>query len=79
VYSSLAALVSEGALVASGPDLVSIGELAGELLNRLTGAERGARIEMAVPRGELIINKKIAEKMKIEVPPDALRAANKVF
>jgi putative ABC transport system substrate-binding protein len=79
VYSSLAALVSEGALVASGPDPVSTGELAAELVNRLAGAERAARIEMAVPRGELVVNKRIADKMKIEIPPDALKAADKVF
>jgi putative ABC transport system substrate-binding protein len=79
VYSSIAALVTEGALVASGPDLASTGELAGELVNRLAGAERATRIEMAVPRGELVVNKKIADKMKIEIPPDALKAASKVF
>jgi putative ABC transport system substrate-binding protein len=79
VYSSLSALVGEGALVASGPDLVSIGELAGELVNRVSGGERNAKIEMAVPRGELVVNKRIADKMKIEISADALKAANKVF
>lgn len=79
VYTSLSALIPEGALVSSGPDLVSIGEQAGELVNRLAGGEKGAKIEMLIPRAELIINKKIADKLKIEIPADALKAANKVF
>jgi len=79
VYASLAALVGEGALVASSPDSASIGEQLGDLVNRLTGPERTAKIEMMVPRLELIINKKMADKMKIEVPADALKVASKVF
>jgi putative ABC transport system substrate-binding protein len=79
VYTSLSALVAEGALVSSGPDYVSIGEQAGDLVNRIAAGEKGGKIEMLIPRGELIINKKIAEKLKIEIPADALKAANKVF
>jgi putative ABC transport system substrate-binding protein len=78
VYSFSSALVAEGALVSNGPDLTSIGEQAGELVNRIAGGERG-RIEMLVPRAELVVNKKMADKLKIEIPADALRAANKVF
>ena len=78
VYSSSGALVSEGALVSDGPDVVSIGELAGELVNRMAAGEKG-RIEMLVPRAELVVNKKIADKLKIDIPADALRAASKVF
>ena len=79
VYTSLAALVAEGALVSSSPDMASIGEQAGDLVNRLAGGEKGGKIEMLIPRAELIINKKIAEKLKIEIPADALKAATKVF
>ncbi len=79
VYTSLSALVAEGALVSSGPDFVSIGEQAGELVNRIAAGEKGGKIEMLIPRAELIINKKIADKLKIEIPADALKAANKVF
>ena len=78
VYSFSSALVSEGALVSNGPDLASIGEQAGELVNRIAAGEKG-RIEMLVPRAELVVNKKMADKLKIEIPADALRAANKVF
>ena len=78
VYSFSAALVSEGALVSNGPDLASIGDQAGELVNRIAAGERG-KIEMLVPRAELVVNKKIADKLKIEIPADALRAANKVL
>ena len=79
VYTSLAALVAEGALVASGPDQGSIGEQIVELVSRLAGSEKAAKIDMLIPRGELIINKKIADKIKVEIPADALKAASKVF
>ena len=79
VYSFSSALVNEGALVSNGPDLTSVGEEAGELVNRLAAGDRTARGIQLVPRAELIINKKIADKMKIEIPADALKAASKVF
>jgi putative ABC transport system substrate-binding protein len=78
VYSFTPSLVEKGALVSNGPDLASIGELAGDLVNRLAGGERG-RIEMLVPRAELVINKRMAAKLKIEIPPDVLKAAARVF
>jgi putative ABC transport system substrate-binding protein len=78
VYTFSASLVAEGALASNGPDLVSIGEQAGDLVNRLAAGERG-RIELLVPRAELVVNKKIASKLKIEIPPDALKSANKVL
>ena len=32
-----------------------------------------------MPKAELVVNKKIADKMKIDIPADALKAASKVF
>lgn len=78
VYSFSSTLVQEGALVSDGPDFTSIGQQLGELVNRLA-ADRGAKIDMLVPKAELVINRKIAEKLKIEIPPEAIRAAQKVF
>jgi putative ABC transport system substrate-binding protein len=78
VYGSSSALVAEGALVSNGPDLVSIGEQVGELVNRLAAGDR-SRIELLVPRAELVINKKIAARLKIDVSAEVLKAANKVF
>jgi putative ABC transport system substrate-binding protein len=78
VYGSSSGLVAEGALVSNGPDLVSIGEQIGELVNRLSAGDR-SRIELLVPRAELVINKKIAARLKIEVSAEVLKAANKVF
>jgi ABC-type uncharacterized transport system substrate-binding protein len=78
VYGSSSALVAEGALVSNGPDFVSIGEQIGELVNRLAAGDR-SRIELLVPRAELVINKKIAARLKIEVSAEVLKAANKVF
>lgn len=78
VYSSLATLVAEGALVANAPDYATVGEQAAELVGRLAGGEK-TRIEMLIPRAELVINKKIANRLKIEIPADALRAASRTF
>jgi putative tryptophan/tyrosine transport system substrate-binding protein len=78
VYAFSASLVSEGALVSNGPDLASIGQQAGELVNRLAAGDK-TRIDLQVPRAELVINGRIAAKLKIAVPADALKAANKVI
>ena len=72
-------LVGEGALASLGPDMASTGEQAGELVNRILGPEKGARIDFLIPRGELVINRRIAERLRIEIAPEALQAASKVF
>jgi ABC-type uncharacterized transport system substrate-binding protein len=77
VYSFSSALVNEGALVSNGPDLSSVGELVGELVDRFLSGDRTARGALLVPRAELVINKKIADKMKIEIPAAALAEAMK--
>ena len=77
VYSSMASLVPEGALASNAPDFPSIGEQVGELVNRIAAGDK--RYDMLVPRAELQINKKIADKLKVEVPAEALKAANRVF
>jgi putative ABC transport system substrate-binding protein len=79
IYSSLPALVAEGALVSNGPDFTSIGEQAGDLVNRLIEGEKAGSIEVVVPRAELVINKKVADKLKVEIPDDALKLASRVF
>ncbi len=78
VYAFSASLVAEGALVSDGPDYASIGEQVGELVNRLAGGDR-SRIEMLMPRAELVINKKMAGKLKMDIPPEALKAAARVY
>ena len=79
VYSFSAALVAEGALASNGPDFGSIGEHVGDLVNRIASGQGVAKSPMLVPRGELVINKKIAERLRIEIPPDALWAAQKIL
>jgi putative ABC transport system substrate-binding protein len=78
VYGFSASLVQEGALVSNGPDYVSIGEQAGELVKRLASGER-ARLDVLIPRAELVINRKIAEKLRIELHDDAIRAASRTY
>jgi putative ABC transport system substrate-binding protein len=72
-FSFSAALVSEGALISSGPDPTSIGEKAGELVGRIAAGEK--RIDMLVPRAELVVNTKVAGKLKIQIPPEVLKSA----
>jgi ABC-type uncharacterized transport system substrate-binding protein len=79
VFSFSPALVAEGALVSDGPDLVSVGEQLADLVNRTAAGDKTAKGALLVPRAELVINKKIADKLRIEIPEEALRAANKVF
>jgi putative ABC transport system substrate-binding protein len=79
VLSFSPAIVSEGALVSNGADIPSIGEQAAELVTRLLAGERTARGSLLVPKAELVINKKIADKLKIEIPADALKAASRLF
>jgi ABC-type uncharacterized transport system substrate-binding protein len=79
VFSFSPALVAEGALVSDGPDLVSVGEQLADLVNRMAAGDKTAKGTILVPRAELVINKKIADKLRIEIPEEALRAANKVF
>ena len=78
VYAYSDSLIAEGALASDGPDPVSVGEQLAELVDRLAAGEKG-RPELRVPRAELVINRKIAAKLKIDVSPDALKAAGRVF
>jgi ABC-type uncharacterized transport system substrate-binding protein len=79
VYSFSPALVMEGALVSNGADIASIGEQAAELVERLLSGDRTARGAQLVPRAELVVNRKIAEKLRLEIPMDAIKAASRVF
>jgi ABC-type uncharacterized transport system substrate-binding protein len=78
VYSYSDALIPEGALASDGPDPVSVGEQLAELVDRLAAGEKGP-LGLRVPRAELVINKKVAGKLKIDVPADALKAASRIF
>lgn len=78
VFSFSSALVQEGALVSNGPDMESIGEQAAGLVNRMAAGERVSG-ELQMPKAELVINKKMADKLGIEVPADALRVAAKIL
>jgi putative ABC transport system substrate-binding protein len=79
VYASTAAMVREGALVGSSPEFASIGQSLGEQVNRITRGEKAGRLGVVVPRAELVINKKIADQLRVAIPPEALKAAQRVF
>jgi putative ABC transport system substrate-binding protein len=79
VYGSSAAMVKEGALVSNSPELASIGQSVGELVNRIARGEKAGRLAVVVPRSEVVINKKIAEQLGLTIPDEALKAAQRVF
>lgn len=70
-------LVAEGALVSSGPDAASIGESAAQLVKELQAGHTPQ--SPSIPRSELVINQTIANRLGIEVPADALKAAAKLY
>lgn len=79
VYSSSASMVKEGALVGNGPEFASIGQSLGEQVNRIARGEKAGRLGVVVPRAELAINKKMADQLRVAIPPEALKAAQRVF
>jgi putative ABC transport system substrate-binding protein len=78
VYAFSAALVQEGALVSNGGSMESVGQQLAELVGRLAAGEPASDIGIRVPSAELVINQKVAKRLRIEIPPDALQAAAKI-
>lgn len=79
VYGSNASMVKEGALVSNNPELTSIGQSVGGLVNRIARGEKAGRLAVVVPRAEVVINKRIADQLRLSIPEEALRAAQRVF
>jgi ABC-type uncharacterized transport system substrate-binding protein len=75
VYSYTADLMGEGALASNGPDLASVGEEVGRLVERLAAGERN--LELRAPRAELVVNLRAAERLKIDVPEETLKTARR--
>jgi len=75
VYAFSSALMADGALASNGPDLVSVGQEAAGLVDRLAAGERG--LEARVPRAELLVNVRLAARLNVTVPEAALKAARK--
>jgi ABC-type uncharacterized transport system substrate-binding protein len=79
IYTYSPLIVAEGALVSNGPDPVSIGQQLAELLARAAAGERAVKADLRVPSGELVVNRKTADRLKIEIPATALDVASKVY
>jgi len=75
VYAFSSALMADGALASNGPDLVSVGQEAAGLVDRLAAGERG--LEARVPRAELLVNVRLAARLNVTVPEAALKVARK--
>jgi hypothetical protein len=78
VFSFAESLVQEGALASAGPDLASVGERLADIVRRLDAGESAARIGVLVPKGELVVNRKVAGSLQIQVPAEALAIARTV-
>jgi ABC-type uncharacterized transport system substrate-binding protein len=75
VYAFSDALVAEGALASNGPDLTSIGQEVAAVVDRLAAGERN--IELRAPRAELVVNVRMAERLKIDIPEETLKTARR--
>lgn len=79
IYAPGPSMVKEGALVSNSPEPASIGQSAGELVNRIVRGEKAEKLSVAVPRAEVAINKRIADQLGLAISAEALRAAHRVF
>jgi ABC-type uncharacterized transport system substrate-binding protein len=79
VFAYAASVVAEGALASNGPDLAHIGERTATLVNRIASEGAAAKLEVLFPRAELALNKKVAAELKLDLPPEILGAAQKVY
>ena len=79
VLAYAAGMVEEGALVSNGPDLAHVGERVATLVSRLAADGETAKLEVLVPRAWLAINSKVAAQLKVDLPPEVLAAAQKVY
>jgi putative ABC transport system substrate-binding protein len=79
VFAYESSVVAEGALASNGPDLAHVGERAATLVNRIAAEKDAAKLEVLFPRAELALNKRVAAQLKLDLPPDVLGAAQKVF
>jgi putative ABC transport system substrate-binding protein len=75
VYAFSSALMPDGALASNGPDLVSVGQEAAGLVDRLAAGERD--LEARVPRAELLVNMRVAARLDVTITEAALKAARK--
>jgi putative ABC transport system substrate-binding protein len=75
VYAFSDSLVPEGALASNGPDFTSIGQEVAAVVDRLVAGERN--IELRAPRAELVVNLRMAERLKIDIPEQTLKTARR--
>jgi ABC-type uncharacterized transport system substrate-binding protein len=79
VFAHESSVVAEGALASNGPDLVHVGERVATLVERIAAEREAAKLEVLFPRAELALNTRVAKSLKLDLPPDVVGAAQKVF
>jgi ABC-type uncharacterized transport system substrate-binding protein len=72
------AIVAEGALAAQGVDYASIGEQMAAAVRRIQAGEAPDAIGQLVPRAQLTINQRVADRLRVTLRPEALRSAQVV-
>ena len=72
VLTVSAAIVSEGALASHSPDYLSVGEQAAEAVRRIASGEAPRTIGLLVPRGQLTVNRKIADRLGLSLREEVM-------
>ena len=79
VFAFSESLIAEGALASDAADQGSVGEVLAQVVGRLAAGEAPTKVGVQVARGRLAINGKIARKLGITIPQQALEAAAQVY
>lgn len=79
VYGITKEYVKAGALFSLSPDYGDMGEKAGKMAKRILEGSSPSSLGKVYPRGEVVINMKIAEKLGVEIPRKVLSRAKEVI
>jgi putative ABC transport system substrate-binding protein len=79
VYAFSPALVEQGAMVSLAPDVASVGAEVVRRIARIESGEAPGRMALGIPLQELTINKRIADRLGVKIPPAVLREASRVI
>jgi len=79
VYGVTREYVKAGALFSLSPDYMDMGEKAGNMAKKILGGSNPSSLGKVYPRGEVVINLRIAEKLGVDIPRSVMSKAKEVF
>ena len=80
VMSPASIYTEQGGLASYGPDYYATGRLAARLVGKIIKGEKPGEIPVeANPRFEFTINRKVADRLGLKIPPAVLGRADRVF